>query len=82
MLTVNENARDIIHEGFQTAPARHRLLRRLVQLRRRQDQIKITWYDDRHGPEFGLTWITEEGKPYMHGGLVYHGYSNDWGIHT
>ena len=81
MLTVNESARDIIHEGFQSAPARHRLLRRLVQLRRRNDLVKITWYDDRY-KEFGLSWITEEGKPYMHGGLVYHGYSNDWGIHT
>jgi|GEM_PF-5186334 hypothetical protein len=32
--------------------------------------------------EFAMTWIKENGQPYMHGGLVYNNWNKSFGLHT
>jgi hypothetical protein len=59
------------------------------------DVVMVNYSGNGGHPEFGLIWRrTSEGpdqnacssegnqRPYMVGGLVYHSYSDTWGIHT
>lgn len=65
----------------------------LSHLNLRRDNIVLSWGTSYAAPdkenvkfifkgEFALQWLNDEGKPYMHGGLIWHEASEEFSTHT